>query len=304
MLRASYSFSRVRASASKAAISFASDSVNTSLRVSFADIQAGLEYIGLAASYLVIAESLNRYLVDSLSVAEIASLTVTKTASDSFGITELLAQSVSKSESDIFNVTDVLSRAVDYSRAFTDAASVTEIHSVSFGSSQADSLSVSDAPSVTPELNKDDSLSMSESLTKVVAYSRSFSDAFTMDDLASIGDLFKETNLDKGNVFGVTENLSYSAQKSVADTLQMQEALSRQMASSLVETLSVADSLTFDSTLGPADGVSASDSPAIDFDTSFSDVFGVSEVITVSLVVLGESSLFNGSAFNAFAFNE
>ena len=84
----------------------------------------------------------------------------------------------------------------------------------------------------------------------------------------------------------------------------MQEALSRQMASSLAETLSVADSLTFDSTLGPVDGVSASDSPAIDFDTSFSDSFGVSEVITVSLVVLGESSLFNGSAFNAFAFNE
>lgn len=304
MLRASYSFSRVRASAQRAAVSFASDSVNTSLRVSFADIQAGLEYIGLAASYLVIAESLNRYLADSLSVAELASFTVTKTASDSFGMTELLAQSVSKAESDIFNVTDVLSKSVDYSRAFTDAASITEIHSVSFDTAQVDSLSVSDLPSVTPELNKDDSLSMAESLTKTTVFVRSFSDAFTMDDLASIGDLFKETNLDKGNVFGVTENLSYSAQKSVADTLQMQEALSRQMASSLAETLSVADSLNFDSILGPADSVSASDSPAIDFNRSLSDVFGVSEVITVSLVSSGASSLFNDSAFNAFAFNE
>lgn len=304
MLRASYSFQKVRASATRAVASFAADSANTTLRVSYVDLDADLDYVKLAASYLVIAESLNRYLADSLSVAELASLTVTKTASDSFGITELLAQSVSKAESDLFGVTDVLSKSVDYGRAFSEAASITEIHSVSFDKAQADSLSVSDAPSVTPELNKDDSLSMAESLTKTVAFVRSFSDAFTMDDLANIGDLFKETNLDKGNVFGVTENLSYSAQKSVADTLQMQESLSRQMASSLAETLSVADSLSFDSTLGPADSVSASDSPAISFDGSLSDVFGVSEVITVSLVSSGGSSLFNDSAFNAFAFNE
>ena len=304
MLRAAYSFSRVRASAQRAAISFASDSVNTSLRVSFADIQAGLEYINLEASYLVLAESLNRFFTDPMSVAELATLSVTKAEDDTFSVTELTALSVGKNVTDSFGVTEVLSKAVSFSRAFTDAASITEIHSVSFDTAQVDNLSVSDLPSVTPELNKDDSLSMAESLTKTTVFVRSFSDAFTMDDLASIGDLFKETNLDKGNVFGVTENLSYSAQKSVADTLQMQEALSRQMASSLAETLSVADSLTFDSTLGPADSVSASDSPAIDFNRSLSDVFGVSEVITVSLVSSGASSLFNDSAFNAFAFNE
>lgn len=226
MLRASYSFSRVRASAEKAAISFASDSVNTSLRVSFADIQARLEYIGLAASYLVVAESLNRFLTDSLSVAELASFTVTKTASDSFAMTELLAQSVSKAESDIFNLTDVLSRSVDYGRAFTDSASITEIHSVSFSSSQVDSMSVSDLPSVTSGLSKDDALLVSEVFSRNVAYVRSFSDAFALDDFANIGDLSKDATIDKGNVFGVTESLAFAAQKAVLDTLLMQEALS------------------------------------------------------------------------------
>jgi hypothetical protein len=144
---------------------------------------------------------------------------------------------------------------------------------------------------------------MAESLTKTVAFVRFFSDAFAMDDLANIGDLFKETNIDKSNVFGVTESLSYSAQKAVADTLQMQEELSKAMASDLADTFSVSDDLSFSADLGLTDSASMSDSPSKSVSFSATDSFGVSESITVSLIVESRSG-FNQDAFNAFAFNE
>lgn len=208
MLRASYSFSKVSASASRGAVSLDLTSAN------------------IVASYLLLAESLNRFFADSMSVAELATFSVTKTETDALDVIELTAFSVGKGVTDTVGVTEVISRTIEFSRTFADTASVTEIHSINFDTSEADELSVFDAPSVTPELNKDDSLSMAESLTRVVAYSRSFSDAFALDDFASIGDLSKDTTIDKGNVLGVTESLAFAAQKAVLDTLLMQEALS------------------------------------------------------------------------------
>lgn len=376
MLRASYSFSRVRASAKRAAISFASDSVNTSLRVSFADIQAGLEYINLEASYLVLAESLNRYFTDSFSVAELTSLTVTKIASDSFGMTELLAQSVTKAESDSFGVTEVLSKFVDFSRAFTDTASIVEVSSFTLDMPQVDDFSVSDAPALAPalskndavsfldeqvfttglskidsvsfvdsaslllatdksdfftfsdqpslasslikddslsafdepaltsEVNKNDSVSVSDVFSRNVAYARSFADAFAIDDLASIGDLSKDALLDKGNVFGVVDTLAFSAQKSVADTMQMQEALAKQLASDLSETLSMSDdSPVFSSALGKSDSMSVVDSQIIAISRGAEDSIGVSESIDIDMRDVNTTQ-FNDSVFNALAFND
>ena len=303
MLRASYSFQKVRASATRAVASFAADSVNTTLRVSYVDLGADLDYVKLAASYLVIAESLNRYLVDSFAFSDLASLSVSKSASDSVGITELVALSVTVPQADSVGVADVFSKTVAYVRNLSDSASLTEVHNVTFNSVQSDSISVSDSPALSPELSKDDTFSFSDAFTRTVSYHRDLADTFTMDDLANVGDLVKDTNLDKGNVFGVTESLSYSAQKAVADTLQMQEALSKEMASDFAEALSVSDDLSFSADLGLTDSAAMSDSPTKSVSLSAADSFGVSESITVSLVVQSRSA-FNQGAFNAFAFNE
>ena len=303
MLRAAYSYQLIKASAERAKVSFASDSVNTSLRVSFSDLTASLDYISLAASYLVIAESLNRYLTDSLAFSDLASLSVSKSASDSVEVTELVALSVTVPQADSFGVSDVFSRTVAYARDFSDSASLTEAHNVTFNSVQSDSMSVSDSPALSSELNKGDSFSFSDAFTRTVSYHRDLADAFTMDDLANVGDLVKDTNLDKNNIFGVTESLSYSAQKAVADTLQMQEALSKAMASDFAEALSVSDDLSFSADLGLTDSAAMFDSPSKSVSFSAADSFGVSESITVNLVIFGRSA-FNDNAFNAFAFNE
>jgi hypothetical protein len=303
MLRASYSYQLVKASAERKEVSFAPESVGASLRVSFIDLAARTEYTSISASYLLIADSINRYLTDLLSVADFASLSISKSASDSIGVTEITALSITAPQQDSIGISEELTKVVSYKRDFVDSPIISEVVSVTFDSVQDDFIAVSDAPAITPELNKDDSLSFSDAFTRTVSYHRDLADAFTIDDLANIGDLVKDTSLDKGNIFGVTESLSYSAQKAVADTLQMQESLSKSMASDLAEALSISDDLTFSTDLSVSDSTSISDSPVKSVTLSLTELLGVSESITVTLLISGRSA-FNNDAFNAFAFNE
>jgi hypothetical protein len=127
---------------------------------------------------------------------------------------------------------------------------------------------------------------MSESLSRVVQFSRTFSDAFVLDDLAQVGDFAKQAVLDKDNVATLSEDLAYAASKAVSDTLAMQEAHAIALSRALQESFGASDSLTNSS------GLSKDDS------------FTIGDAVSITFIAGRGESVINENVFNAFAFNE
>jgi len=323
MLRASFSFASLRVQAEIAETSFASSisfvsaqsdyaAQNAEIQATFAEVKStvsytairqAFNYIDISAVYALLAESLNRYLSDSLSIAESSVLSVTKGEDDSIAVTELSAKSLQKPFSENLSISDQLSKSLAFSRSFSESVSFADVRTMTFEADRTESVSIDEELSSSFEANKSDQVSTSDVFTRAVAFSRSLADsasvseqsvidfihadqesisalddpakafsksltdAFTLDDLADIGQLDKTSSLNKGNVFSMSEVLTMRAEKAVSDTLIMQEEIAKSFA------------------------------------TSFSDATSVTESITVVLTS-GTNSVFNDGVFNAFAFNE
>ena len=221
---------------------------------------------------------------DQASVSDAQAFLVEKPASDSTSISEAIEAQFGKSLTDAVSATEALSYS--FSTSFSESASVQDSPAIGTTLPQSDGISVSEVYS--PEYGKglSETLSMSESLSRVVQFNRTFSDAFVLDDLAQIGDFAKQAVLDKENVATLSEDLSYAASKAVADTLSMQESLAKAFATSFAETTGF------------------SDSDVMEFGKSNSDSVTMSEVASVINTEYRGKSIFNTGAINAFAFNE
>ena len=191
--------------------------------------------------------SFSRSFSESVSFADVQTVTFGAGRTESLNINDDLSSSFETAKSDQVSTSDVFTRAVIFSRSPTESISISEQSIVDFSRSDQDSLSAVDDPAK--------------------AFSKSLTDAFTLDDLADIGQLDKTASLNKGNVFSMSEVLTMQAEKAVSDTLTMQEEIAKS------------------------------------FVTSFSDAASVTESITVVLTS-GTNSVFNEGVFNAFAFNE
>ena len=163
---------------------------------------------------------------------------------DSVTPTEDHAVSFSKAATtDTFTVTESLSRAVTYNRSFSESQSfgdvvgghvigkglsetqtISESHASALSLGKTDSFSVSE--SSVSLLNKaaSDALSFGDSLARTVTYSRSFTDAFSMDDAATVNALVKDHANAKTNVFGFSDSQAFGFSKTATDTFSFADA--------------------------------------------------------------------------------
>ena len=74
----------------------------------------------------------------------------------------------------------------------------------------------------------------------IKAFSKSLTDAFTLDELIDNGQLSKTKN----NVFSMSEVLTMRAEKAVSDTLIIQEEIAKSFATSFSDATSVTESIT------------------------------------------------------------
>lgn len=163
---------------------------------------------------------------------------------DSVTPTEDHAVSFSKASTDSFSVSEVLSRAVTYNRAFSDSQgfgdavdshviakglsdtqAMTEAHAASTSLGKTDSYSLADAPAQSFDKAAADSFSLSESLARAVTYNRTFTDAFSMDDAATVNALVKDHANAKTNVFGFSDSQAFGFSKTAStDTFSFADA--------------------------------------------------------------------------------
>lgn len=168
--------------------------------------------------------SLNRYLVDPLSLGDTTAVTFNKQDVETLTLSDAQQLSVQKQINEAFLVSDNVSILLIVERAFSDssaisdvtvlavekelydAVSVSEILSMAVSLSKTDSTSLADTQAITAEKSLNESLGVAESFSRTVIYSRNFTDAFSLDDIET------HTNtaiLNKTNVFGFNDSFTH-----------------------------------------------------------------------------------------------
>ena len=130
---------------------------------------------------------------------------------------------------------------------------------------------------------------MSESLAKVSAFARAFTDAASLDDTASASDdLATQSGINKSNIVSVAESLNVSA-----------------FGKPLTDTATINESININGSTQFSESPTVSDSPSLGFaPATVANSVSVSESINVQLIAGSTSgALLNKSALNTYSIN-
>lgn len=148
-----------------------------------------------------------------------------------------------------------------------------------------------------------EAVSISESLARVVTYTRAFSDAYTLDDVASPSDeLRTDFGINKGNIVSISESLDYAFSSSQADTASLSDSPSIEFVTSFADSVTLSEVLVSGAGSIYTDSTSLSDQEVISFSKALSDSATITESINVVLIS-GSSSVLNTSALNTSVLN-
>ena len=127
-------------------------------------------------------------------------------------------------------------------------------------------------------------LSLSESLSRIVAYIRTFTDAAALDDTASASDdLATESGIVKNNVLSVSDSPSLSTNKpNISDTYNVTESTELLVSLAKSETFGFSDAQTFNFSLAPSDSLSVSEVLSLGGQTIFADQLSVTETTNLN----------------------
>lgn len=203
---------------------------------------------------------------DSFSVIDTPEIAFGASVEDSISTSEAHALHVSKATDDSISVSEAYSIA--FNTAVSDGLSAAETLFIQLGSYKSDTLSIADITSSSVSKVNVDAFGISESFDRAVAYTRQFSDSFTLDDFTDVDAFVKDTTANKTNVFSMVEIHAMSMSKVLADSFSVVELAARSV------------------------------------DKQLLDSFGVTESLSISLVAGVRSSVPNENAINAFVFNE
>jgi hypothetical protein len=206
------------------ATKFVITSVDLKAGVTASDLRSVAASTLLTAEFLLDPNSLTRFFYDAFQVTESASISLTKVSTDTFAVEDGTATiGFGKNPADTFSFADTFSRTVQYSRALTDAATMVDVPSFSYTKASSDSFTVTDQEAITFTKPLADTQAITEVFSRTVTYSRAFSDAFSMDDAATIDAFSREDQLAKSNVISFTESQTFGVDKVLADSVTMSE---------------------------------------------------------------------------------
>lgn len=185
--------------------------------VSFASIQA--------TEILLDAYPINQYFTHAFAFSEATVVSVSKVFLDSFGLSEAQIFELQKNVADTLTLSEVVSVALIINRAHTDSVSVADVTVLAVNKVFAEAINFSEVAVLEFQANKSDAVTLSETqifavetaptesvsvldtLTSTTNYVRTFSDAFSLDDLFAGGRIITE---DKTNIVSLSDSFSYS----------------------------------------------------------------------------------------------
>lgn len=185
----------------------------------------------------------------------------------------------------------------------SDDVSINEENTKDFELSKAETLGISEGSVLLFDKGQADSVVISESFNRTVSFNRFFSDAFTLDDIASISDpLQTDISSEKTNVAFLSEDNIFALTKPLQDTTGITEQSAYVLDKSFQENLSLSEAVSQFNNIGKTDILSISDQDVISFDKSINDSLAISESISLKVIVSSKSVL-NTAALNTSALN-
>jgi hypothetical protein len=167
----------------------------------------------------------NRQFTDSVSPTEDHAVSFSKAATDSFSVSEVLSRAVTynRAFSDSQGFADTVG-SINLAKGLSDSQTMTEAHAASMSLGKTDSYALADFPAQSFDKAAADSFSLSESLARSVTYNRTFTDAFSMDDAATVNALVKDHANAKTNVFSFADSQAFGFSKAATDTFSFADA--------------------------------------------------------------------------------
>lgn len=166
--------------------------------------------------------------------------------------------SYNRSESDVYTFSHDVTR--DNTLGKTDSVSLSEAPALDVGSVQEDSFGATDSPALHPNISATDTFSFGDILSRVVSFSRAFSDSFTLDDAATVDAFQKDYEANKTNVVGFSDVLSFEMQQQLADSFSLADVPSIAFSRSASDSVSFADSTVIDGSYQLSDSATMTDS--------------------------------------------
>ena len=162
-------------------------------------------------------------------------------------------------------------------RMFKDEYTLSEVHFTLLEKNLADSYTLPDTQTLHATLNKTETLALLENFARVVAYNRSFTDVFTLDDASQID---KDYYGNKGNVTFMLDIVGLSHDKVLTDSYTVADVFSKVVTfvRTFTETLPLADVREFNLLKGLTEIATVDDVNAIDISKPTTDPVVVSDV--------------------------
>ena len=233
--------------------------------VSVTDVQSVVAATLLAAELTLDPDTLNRFLTDQFAVVDAPSLGVGKNPSDTVTIDEVISSIVfGKGLSDSVSVTESINVLLEILRAFSDAVSFVDTPATTVTPAFSDQQQMAEANAKGVDLSKTDTFTfadvetlqvdkglvdtpnLSEVFTRTVTFSRSFADAFALDDAATVDAIRKDTANAKTNIFSFSDAESFGVEKVFTDSFSLSEAIdSFDFGKGATDTVTVSENFSF-----------------------------------------------------------
>lgn len=249
----------------------------------------------------VISSGVDLGKTETTSLSDALSYSGSFAHTETLSFTEDFAKQFDTGVTDTSSITDTLSYSGSF--AYTDTPTITE--AIALGLSKPlplDSTSVSDSSVLAPNLGKSETLSIADSFSRVVPFSRTFTDTVSLDDRASISDpLQTDVSSIKTNVVGFTDAHSYTFSKPFSDTYGFTEQIEVSPTRIVSDSFAFTDAIVNTLDLGKTESVPLSESLSMSFSTFATDSATISEAI--SIVTVQSHSVLNATPLNTGTLN-
>lgn len=232
---------------------------------SVTDVKSVIAATLLSAEFVLDPDSKHQWFYDSLVFADAPSFGLGKNPDDAVTVDDAISQiafglgkadgismsdavhvllQIQRSFSDVVAFSDLLVSTVE--TAVADQQQITDSDSKGIQPVKADSFAFLDVEVLSVGKGLSDQVAMSESLSRTVDYTRAFTDAFSLDDAASVNALAQEVASTKVNVFGFSDSQTVGVGKAVSDSFSFADAVdSLAVGKGITDTVNVTEAFSF-----------------------------------------------------------
>lgn len=243
---------------------------------------------------------------DSISFSENLKNVINKVLNDNFTLDDgaLIDKDYVGNKGNVLSLTEVIVLAVVFDREFADSTTLSDSIATTYNKPLNETLSFSEITAKGNNKPFSDSVSFSEVFNKAVTYKRSFTDAFVLDDGVLVD---KDYTGNKGNIFNLTDILSFSTQyqRGVGESLTLNEVIGVSSSKPFGESLTLNESFGLQLVKTISDGFGLEDTGLIgkDYFANKDNVVGATDNAVIENITIIGGNVLNSGTLNSTVLN-